>query len=333
MGTLTIDLMPKRLEERLSEKAPDLEVKRIQSIARSTGGLSSENYWVTAETSKGEEKWVLRMNPPGGVLEPYDVVREYWVTKDFEGTEIPVPKGIYVEEDPEPLGGSYYLMEFIEGEQYVHTDPRFEDEAFKDEVMKNYVKLLAKLHTAPPPEALLPPLEGCSYTKSEALRCKDRLEKIELLPHPLMRYVIDKLVELAPEEGPRVTMHGDYRLANFIWEGTEIIGVLDWERARLGDPLSDIGFSHNEWLHSWCAVKGEYAKLYTELTGFEIEEKRLAYFRLLEHVKAQLVGFSAPAALAQGRNWDLRLFSVASIGMGHEALNINLAHELIQLAG
>ena len=333
MGTLRIDKMAGRLGDCLRQRAPDLGVKRITSLKRSPGGLSTENYYVEGETDRGNFKWVMRMEPPGGVLEPYDVIREYRVIKALENSEVPVPKVLYAEEDPAPLGGCFFLMEFVEGGLFVHTDPRFQqDEKLRAEVLNTFVELLAKMHKTPPPEALLPPLEGMSYGQSEALRCKRRLEEIELLPDPLMRYVLQKLEEYAPEEGPRVIVHGDFRLSNMIWRDGKIVALLDWERARLGDPLSDVGFSHQSFLHGWCGVTGEYAKLYTKLTGFEIDEKRLAFFKLLEFVKALLVGLSAPAALTRGRNSDLRLFSVGFAGMSLEPMALNFVDELIQKA-
>ena len=333
MGTLRIDVMVGRLGDRLKQRAPDLGVERITSLKRSPGGLSTENYYVDAETNQGKFTWVMRMDPPGGVLEPYDVIREYRVIKALENSEVPVPKVLYAEEDPEPLGGRFFLMEFVEGKLFVHTDPRFQqDEKLRADTLTTYIEVLAKMHTTPPPEALLPPLEGMSYGQSEALRCKRRLEEVELLPRPLMRYVIQKLEEYAPSEGPRVIVHGDFRLSNMIWRDGKLAALLDWERARLGDPLSDIGFSHQVFLHGWCSVTGEYARLYTKLTGFEIDEKRLAFYVLLEYVKALLVAVSAPSVLAQGKNNDLRLFSVGFAGMSLEPMALNFVDELIQKA-
>jgi aminoglycoside phosphotransferase (APT) family kinase protein len=39
-----------------------------------------------------------------------------------------------------------------------------------------------------------------------------------------------------------VVVHGDYRFGNFLWQGTTIVAVLDWERAMLGPPMQDLGF-------------------------------------------------------------------------------------------
>jgi len=333
MGTVRIDLMAGRLGDRLRERMPELGVRRVISLRRSPGGLSTENYYVEVETEGGISRWVMRMEPPAGVLEPYDVIREYRIIKALEGSGVPVPKVFYAEEDPEPLGGRFFLMEFVEGKVFVHTDPVFQqDGELKAKVHTAFIELLAKMHKTPPPEALLPPLEGMSYGESEVQRCKQRLEQIELLPDPLMRYVIQKLEEYVPAEGPRVIVHGDFRLSNMIWREGKVVALLDWERARLGDPLSDVGFSYQSFLHGWCSVSGQFAQLYTRLTGFEVDEKRLAFFKLLEFVKTLLVGLSAPSALARGENSDLRLFSVSFAGISLEPMVLTFLEELIEKA-
>ena len=45
-----------------------------------------------------------------------------------------------------------------------------------------------------------------------------------------------------PEAGPRVTVHGDFRLGNFLVGPDGLRGVLDWELAHAGDPAEDVGW-------------------------------------------------------------------------------------------
>ncbi len=42
--------------------------------------------------------------------------------------------------------------------------------------------------------------------------------------------------------GESVIVHGDYRMGNFLVDGSGLCGVLDWELAHLGDPAEDIGW-------------------------------------------------------------------------------------------
>jgi aminoglycoside phosphotransferase (APT) family kinase protein len=78
-----------------------------------------------------------------------------------------------------------------------------------------------------------------------------------------------------PAAGPRVTVHGDFRMGNFLVGPQGLRGVLDWELAHAGDPAEDIGWlcapawrfggsdevggfgSMEELLGSYAAVGGE----------------------------------------------------------------------------
>jgi len=43
---------------------------------------------------------------------------------------------------------------------------------------------------------------------------------------------------------PRVSLlHGEYRPGNFLYEGSQIRAVVDWEYAHLGDPVEDLGWA------------------------------------------------------------------------------------------
>jgi aminoglycoside phosphotransferase (APT) family kinase protein len=38
-------------------------------------------------------------------------------------------------------------------------------------------------------------------------------------------------------------LHGDYWPGNLLWKGGELVAVLDWEEAEIGDPLADVAVS------------------------------------------------------------------------------------------
>ncbi len=54
--------------------------------------------------------------------------------------------------------------------------------------------------------------------------------------------------------GKGVLLHGDYWPSNIVWEGGKLVGVIDWEDAAIGDPLSDVAcaclelrYIHGDW--------------------------------------------------------------------------------------
>ena len=130
----------------------------------------------------------------------------------------------------------------------------------------------------------------------------------------------------APPAQRLVLLHGDYRLPNLKWQDGEISGVLDWELARVGDPLSDLAFTQTIG-RGPCSIEGDLAQRYSELTGIEIDERRLLYYRLLELVKGSIIGMAGAYDLANGGD-DLRLISVAMIAASGQAMMGSLEAQL-----
>jgi aminoglycoside phosphotransferase (APT) family kinase protein len=52
-------------------------------------------------------------------------------------------------------------------------------------------------------------------------------------------------------DGTRLVLHGDFGPWNLVWSGTEPVGVLDWEHARVGLPIEDLAYLV-EWTAPFC---------------------------------------------------------------------------------
>jgi aminoglycoside phosphotransferase (APT) family kinase protein len=53
-----------------------------------------------------------------------------------------------------------------------------------------------------------------------------------------------------PQSPAATIVHGDYRLGNTIFAGrapAQLVSVLDWEMATIGDPLADVGYLCMMW--------------------------------------------------------------------------------------
>jgi aminoglycoside phosphotransferase (APT) family kinase protein len=65
---------------------------------------------------------------------------------------------------------------------------------------------------------------------------------------PIMKWLAE---HLPPESGRAALIHNDYKFDNVVLDPKNplnIIGVLDWEMATLGDPLMDLGCSLAYWI-------------------------------------------------------------------------------------
>jgi aminoglycoside phosphotransferase (APT) family kinase protein len=125
--------------------------------------------------------------------------------------------------------------------------------------------------------------------------------------------VIDRLPDLFAGR-PAILAHGDWAPVNVIVEGRSVVAVLDWEFARLADPLFDVAwwrwivsYHHPDaYVHAWPA--------FLETAGIELDPltlerlHALESLRLLEALASPLVA-DDPAARAR---WVGRLQSSGS---------------------
>ncbi|MBW2275138.1 MAG: phosphotransferase family protein [Deltaproteobacteria bacterium] len=314
----TTSEMAAPLEKALKSNAPQLQVERVLKVERFTSGLSSQSYCISVENAEGPTRWVMRVEPEFGVIPPYDIGREYRLLGEAGKAGLPVPGVLHLEEDASVVGGRFMLMSFVEGEIYKSMDPRLAADAeLTTRVQERFVEMLARIHETP--QGVLPSYaDGPESARGEVAVCRRRLLETELLPSPIMRHALDVLDEHAPPAQRIALLHGDYRLPNLMWKDGEISGILDWELARVGDPLSDLAFTQTIG-RGPCSVEGELAARYSERTGIEIDDRRLLYYRLLEMVKGSIIGLAGAYDLANG-GCDLRLLSVARIAAAGQAM-------------
>jgi aminoglycoside phosphotransferase (APT) family kinase protein len=319
--------MAQPLEARLKRGAPALSLERIVSVDRFASGLSSQSYCVEAETADGPTRWVMRIEPEFGVIPPYDIAREYRLLKEMGAAGLEVPQMLYLEEDKSVVGGRFMLMSFVEGEIYQSMDPRLADSPDLPEIQEAFIETLVRIHATK--QTVLPAYaNGRDAARGEVAVCRKRLLTTEMVPAPVMRHALDVLDEHAPESERFGLLHGDYRLPNIKWNGTRISGVLDWELARVGDPLSDLAFSQTVGL-GHCSIEGDLAVRYGELAGIEIDPKKINYYRFLELVKGSIIGHAGAYDLANGGD-DLRLMSVTTIAAAGQAMMGALEAQLVE---
>lgn len=338
-GTGTAPRSRAEMEHRLSgfvarETGAGAEVRDLQRVP---GGFSYETWTLRARWmengARHDEKLVLRRAPRGGVLEPYDAMREMRLLKALEPTGIPTPRALWGDAG-DVLGTSFYLMEFVDGRIPLPWDSSIEADT-RREMHRQFTEVLADLHALDPvalglTELGIPP-DRSDPAALELDRCEATLDRVALRPYPVLREVIAWLREHRPRS-PRLSLvHDDYRMGNIVWRDGRIAAVLDWERAFVGDPMADVAFTRIESLAGWCSIQGAMAVLYAQRSGIAVDETRVGYHVILELLKATLVALTGMKAFAEGRTSDLRLVQIGrgahqgilglaeAIGLGVEA--------------
>ena len=240
------------LRTAIPEVDGQLQVQQFQ------GGASNPTFLLTS----AGKRYVLRKKPPGQLLSSaHQVDREYRVMKALDGL-LPVPKMRALGEDPEVIGTSFYVMDYLEGR--IFRDAMLPDlkPAERAAIYDNLNATLAKLHQVDFAAVGLADYgRPGNYFERQVARWTRQYRDAESESIPAMDALIERLPARIPADQSVSIAHGDYRLENVMYHPTEprIIAVLDWELSTIGHPLADIAYNSFIWRsHSpgWGSLDG-----------------------------------------------------------------------------
>jgi len=114
------------------------------------------------------------------------------------------------------------------------------------------------------------------------------------------------LASRRPPPGPRVTVHGDFRLGNLLVGPGGLRGVLDWELAHAGDPAEDVGWlCAPPWRFGGAGEVGGFGTLeellgaYEEAGGTGVDRATVHWWEVYATVKwATICALQASAHLS-----------------------------------
>jgi len=238
------------LSEYLSENIRDFDC--IISIRQFHGGASNLTY----EIDTGNQKLILRKPPSGTKAKSaHDMSREY----DFQSAllgHFPVPKMIHLCENVDVLGSEFYLMEKINGLIPRKEFPK-EFNLTQDNVSSintQFIDKLVELHNLDYQKIKLDSyFKGSGYVERQVSGWIERYRKAITPDVPKFEYIIDWLRKEKPADLKPTIIHNDFRLDNIVFNENsthEIVGVLDWEMATIGDPMMDLGNSLAYWIEA-----------------------------------------------------------------------------------
>ena len=236
----------------LRQHAPELG--EIKTITRFTGGFSNLTYCLRTAS---EKEYVLRRPPVGAnIKSAHDMGREFRVLSLLKPHYTKIPAPLLYCESTDIIGSPFYVMENLPGVIL---------RAFNAPGMNIPAKTLHKLSAA-----LVDNLVALHALNIHATGL-DQLGKPEAYVQRqvdgwMKRYytaetdkieTLDAVAKWMQEHQPRkqtyTLLHNDYKHDNVILDPgdlSEIIGVLDWEMATVGDPLMDLGATLAYWFEA-----------------------------------------------------------------------------------
>jgi aminoglycoside phosphotransferase (APT) family kinase protein len=205
------------------------------------GGKSNLTYRLT----DGSHNWVLRRPPLGHVLATaHDMAREYHVMSALAPTAVPVPAMVTLCEDPAVIGAPFYVMEYVEGSILRRTaDTAKLDDHRRTALAHRLIDTLSDLHEVDPADVGLSDFgHPDGFLERQVRRWSQQLERSRSREIPGFDDLAAELATGVPASQRASVVHGDYRLDNvLVGPDQQILAVLDWEMATLGDPLCDLG--------------------------------------------------------------------------------------------
>jgi len=239
------------LNKYLKESAPF--IGNITHVSRFPGGFSNITYCLETE----DKEYVLRMPPSGAHIQSaHDMGREFRVISLLSPHYHKVPKVFCYTENIHIIGAPFYIMERIKGMILrAGNAPKMQmDTAQMHSISVALVDNLVELHSIDLEKTGLIQLgkpEG--YVSRQVNGWIKRYHVAETDTIENMNRIADWLSKQIPREQQATLLHNDYKYDNLILDSNNlanIIGVLDWEMATVGDPLMDVGASLAYWFEN-----------------------------------------------------------------------------------
>ncbi|ATL26187.1 phosphotransferase family protein [Streptomyces formicae] len=251
--------LARRLTAWLGRRLPG--AKAVDVTVPESNGMSSETLLFSIEHPEPPFAYcALRVaaDPAAYTIFPvYDMPRQYRTMRLVaEHTDLPVPRVLWLEEDPGPLGAPFFVMERVEGRVPPDVMPYTYEgswlhsatDAERAHLEEESVRVVAHLHDqAPLSEArfLDTPGEGSPLRRHVDAQRAYYAWVVSGLPRsPLIESAFDRIEEMWPDdEGDPVLNWGDARIGNIVYAGFDPAAVLDWEMAALAPREVDIGWT------------------------------------------------------------------------------------------
>jgi len=281
---LNKDIIYDFIKSNIPDIKGDIEIKQFPS------GFSNLTYLIKI----GEREMILRRPPFGKKAKTaHDMSREYKILKALKPVFKYCPEPLIYSEDESIIGSSFYIMERIKGIILRKDIPAGMSLSSKEArtLSENSISVLHKLHSVDYVKAGLSDFgKPAGYVKRQVDGWSSRYRDAKTPDAPDFEKVMEWLSLKTPGESPIVgIIHNDFKFDNIVLsltDSTDIIGILDWEMATLGDPLMDLGSGLAYWIEKddppfMQAVR----QMPTHLDGMLTRKEQVEFYGSLAGIK------------------------------------------------
>jgi len=220
-------------------------------VTQFSGGASNWTYRLEFDN----KEIILRRAPTGAKASgAHDMAREFHLQSKLKPHYPYVPKMLALCEDSSILGSVFYVMEKLEGIIPRKNFPHEVDwsEQTVNSICQSFLDKLIELHKVDYKANDLESVgKGSGYIERQIIGWNKRYSNAKTWNVPSGKKVMRWLENNMPANEQLCVIHNDFRLDNVVLEPenpSNILGVLDWELATIGDPLMDLGNSLAYWV-------------------------------------------------------------------------------------
>ena len=254
----------------LKQQLPQLDGPVV--VEQFPSGFSNLTYLLRI----GRREVVLRRPPVGAKIKSaHDMSREYRILSHLYPVYRKVPEPIFYCDDLSVIGAPFYVMERVKGIILRSQTPSHVEltQQTMQRLSRAFVDNLVEIHQFDYESAGLGDLGNPAgyvqrqvdgWTRRYNAARTSEVSEVE----DLARWLMDR----QPVESSKGSLiHNDYKYDNLVLSPqdlSEILAVLDWEMATIGDPLMDLGTALGYWVEATDSEEWQqYGFVLTKLPG------------------------------------------------------------------
>jgi aminoglycoside phosphotransferase (APT) family kinase protein len=267
-------------------------------------------------------QFILQIGPPNGLFAPYSAWPQMFALGSLQGSGVPVPRTFWHGDGGQVFGAPFFVSQRLPGDVLLPWSIKRSPTADADALLQQFIDVLARIHAVDWREESIAGVADGVTVKSTAVRQIDawaeHIARWSDRSFPMLTWAERWLRETAPV-APRVSIvHGDYRIGNFLQQGGQITGILDWEMAHLGDPHEDIAWACLPMFNGGSRElfglmpRSEVFARYTAACGIAVSAESVRFYEVFALYKSVAINLGAVRCCEDGRYHDMRMAAMGT---------------------
>jgi len=292
-----------------------------------TGGAIQENWRlecdITGGPNAGSHGYVLRSDAESIVASSLTREQEFRVLKAVHKNGVTVPEPLWLCKDTKIIGSAFYIMQLVTG---IGLGPKIVKDLSlggdRQALGEALGKELATIHAIRPPQAELEflPLPTGNPAEEVIKQLRKQLDELGEA-RPILEWGL-RWAELNLPTNPKITLvHNDFRTGNYLLNQNGLTGILDWEFAEWGDPMSDIGwfcakcwrFSRPDLEAGGITDRETFYKGYEAASGQTINKEAVSFWEVMAHIRWAVIALQQTHRYMSGAQKSLELALIGRI--------------------